>query len=159
MDQRKRSAGSYSTVVSAPPEKVFPQLCPVREYDWIEGWQGRLVYSDSGVAEQDCVFTTDSVDVLGRETWTCSRYEPPLRIDYVRMSAHTVTRLELKLAPAGAGTHITATLVFTALDDAGGEYVAGCDSGMCEKQFNPCFRMLDHYLKTGTMLPRAEAVA
>jgi len=159
MEQRRRSISTYSRHISAPPEKVFPQLCPVREYDWIEGWQGKLVYSDSGVAELDCVFTTTSSDAIGPETWTCSRYEPLQRIDYVRMSAHTVIRLQLDLAAAGTGTRLTAALVITALDRTGDDLVAGCNSGTCEAQFKPCFLMLDHFLRTGAMLPGKEALA
>jgi hypothetical protein len=97
--------------------------------------------------------------MFGRETWTCSRYEPPRRIDYVRMSAHTVIRLQLDLAAAGAGTRLTAALVITALDRIGDDFVAGCNSWTCEAQFTPCFLMLDHFLRTGAMLPGKEALA
>jgi hypothetical protein len=27
----------------ASPDKVFPFLCPTREYDWIEPWKCRMV--------------------------------------------------------------------------------------------------------------------
>ena len=159
MEQRRRSISTYSRHISASPEKTFPLLCPVREYEWIESWKGKLVHSNSGVAESDCVFTNTSFEAIGPETWTCSRYEPPHRIDYVRMSAHTVIRLELDLAPAGTGTRLTAALVITALDRTGDEFLAGCNSGTCEAQFKPCFLMLDHFLKTGAMLPAKEALA
>jgi hypothetical protein len=36
--------------VAAPPDRVFPLLCPVRERDWLEGWEADMVYSASGVA-------------------------------------------------------------------------------------------------------------
>jgi len=42
----------------APPGKVFPLLCPLREYEWIEGWQCEMLHSDSGIAEKNCVFRT-----------------------------------------------------------------------------------------------------
>ncbi len=41
-----------------PPEMVFPLLCPVREKDWLQGWDYNLIHSDSGLVERDCVFTT-----------------------------------------------------------------------------------------------------
>jgi hypothetical protein len=37
--------------VEAPPEKVFPLLCPVREYDWVEPWKCEMIYTDSGFVE------------------------------------------------------------------------------------------------------------
>ena len=77
----------------ATPEKVFPLLCPVREADWLPGWQYRLIYSDSGVAELGCVFTTpkppgSATNGQGREaaetTWIVTDYDPAaLRIAYV----------------------------------------------------------------------------
>jgi len=157
MQPKKRSTSTYTGFVSAAPDKVFPLLCPVREYDWIEGWPGKLVYSDTGVAECDCVFTTPFEN--DTETWTCSRYEPPCRIDYVRMSPHRVVRLELRLQQAGAGTRVTVSHVITALDPAGEELVGACDAGTSEAQFKPLFIMLDHYLKTGTMLARRQAAS
>ena len=54
----KRVSHEYTQTNDAPPEKVFPLLCPVREADWVPGWQYRLIYSESGVAEDGCVFST-----------------------------------------------------------------------------------------------------
>ncbi len=36
----------------APPEQVFPLLCPVREADWVPDWRYRMIYSRTGVAEE-----------------------------------------------------------------------------------------------------------
>ena len=44
--------------VPATPDRVFPLLCPVREYEWIPGWECDVLHSVSGVAEEDCVFRT-----------------------------------------------------------------------------------------------------
>jgi len=54
----RRVAHEYTQTNPASPEKVFPLLCPVREADWIPGWRYTLIYSDSGVAELGCIFTT-----------------------------------------------------------------------------------------------------
>ncbi|HXP95574.1 MAG TPA: hypothetical protein VN809_02605 [Telmatospirillum sp.] len=159
MERRKRSISHYSHYIAASPEKTFPLLCPVREYEWIEGWSGKLIYSDSGVVELDCVFIAAPFERIGPETWTCSHYEPPHRVDYVRISPHTVIRLGLTLVPAGTGTRATAMFVMTAVDQTGDALLADADITTCERHFRPCFLMLDHYLRTGAMLPRTEALA
>jgi hypothetical protein len=41
--QGKRITHEYTQNNVAPPEKVFPLLCPVREADWVPGWQYRLI--------------------------------------------------------------------------------------------------------------------
>ncbi len=77
-----RVVREYVQTNPAPPERVFPLLCPVREAEWVPGWEYRLVYSKSGVAELGCVFTTPNED--GSETtWMTIEYEPPRRIGFV----------------------------------------------------------------------------
>ena len=51
---------SYVQRLDGPSSAVFPLLCPVREAEWIVGWDPRLVVTASGVAERDCVFVTEA---------------------------------------------------------------------------------------------------
>jgi hypothetical protein len=67
--------------VPAVPEVVFPLLCPVREHDWIAGWSCEVIHSESGMAEEDCVFLTSFADA-GPMTWVVSRYHPPRVIEF-----------------------------------------------------------------------------
>lgn len=59
--------------VPAPPERVFPLLCPTLDYKWIPTWQCDLLHSESGVAEEDCVFRTNLPEV-GPMTWTMLKW-------------------------------------------------------------------------------------
>ncbi len=65
---RLRKIKAHTILLEAAPETVFPLLCPVREYDWIESWHCRMVYSKSGFAEQDCIFQTNSANDGPTET-------------------------------------------------------------------------------------------
>jgi hypothetical protein len=140
---------------SGTPEEVFPQLCPVAEYDWIAEWAGAMVYSDSGVAELGCVFRSEGHG--GVETWTVSRYEPPTAIEFVRVLAdEQVTKLDLALAPPEPGseenrTPATMTITMTALSEAAAARIAGMTDEplVLWKELE---RKLNHYLTTGTML-------
>jgi hypothetical protein len=103
-----RIAHEYIQTNPAAPEKVFPLLCPVREADWLPGWQYRLIYSDSGVAELGCVFTTPnppgsaSQGQSDETTWIVTDYDPAaLRIAYVWIKPdHIITELRIQLVPA-----------------------------------------------------------
>lgn len=53
---------------ASPAEEVFDLLCPVRECEWVEGWDPEVVWSDSGLIEPGCVFTT--YDGRDRAVWT-----------------------------------------------------------------------------------------
>ena len=65
---------TYVQKICAPPEAVFPLLCPVREKEWVEGWDPSAVYSESGFAENDCVFVTGE---SGEESvWVITVHDP-----------------------------------------------------------------------------------
>ncbi len=100
--------------LKAGPEKIFPLLCPVREYEWIPDWRCEMVYSDSGVAEKDAIFHTR--ELLGmRAVWTCITYEPPRLIEYLFVVGKSgVVRLAIRLEDAPDGsTRVTWFMRFT----------------------------------------------
>lgn len=45
--------------VQASPAEIFPLLCPVREYDWLESWRCEMVHTESVAAEEDCILRTE----------------------------------------------------------------------------------------------------
>ncbi len=145
MQQRRTTEFEYA--VNAPPERVFPLLCPVREYEWIEGWQCEMVYSDSGFAEDNCIFRTHHT-AAGPMTWCVSRYEPPRRIEFVIVGENVTTRLRIELEATAGGTHLRWRRVFTALSEAGNPLVHGwsdeMERGLADK--------LRYFLETGKML-------
>lgn len=137
----------------APPAAVFPLLCPVRETDWIAPWRCRMIWSASGVAEENCVFVTDFPEPRGPEVWVVCRYVPARAIEFVRTGPHRVTRLDIHLEPDGAGgTRALWTHTVTALTAEGNAQVANPDVVGYETEMRALERMLVHYLTTGTML-------
>jgi hypothetical protein len=120
-----RAVHSYTQRLEASPDAVFPLLCPVRECEWVEGWNPRLVVSGSGLAELDCVFVTGPAE--GEATWVVTEYEPPVRIGFVKvMPGETVVRISIELAPEGkARTRARVTYGCTALSEEGRTVVDG----------------------------------
>ena len=70
--QAKRIIRHYKERIAASPSQIFPLLCPVREYDWLEGWDCDMIYSESGFAENNNVFTTGFLG-QGKEIWVVTR--------------------------------------------------------------------------------------
>jgi hypothetical protein len=145
-----RKSFDLSYEVSAEPETVFPLLCPVREYEWLDGWDCEMVYSQSGVAELGCVFKTRFGEVP--EMWHVNFYDPPRRIEYLVVAPDTlITRLTIELARSGeARTQLRWRRLFTSLSPAG---QARADSWTSERERELGLR-LEHFLKTGEMLKR-----
>jgi hypothetical protein len=147
----------YEMSARAPREKVFPLLCPVREYDWLPGWRCRMIHSASGVAESGCVFETD---LPGREEmiWVVTRYEPPERIQYTifKPGSHVWT-LDIRLAPLDSDQcRLTWSHAFTGLTEAGNKYLADYTDEKHRLLLGRIERCLVHFLKTGTRIEEHE---
>ncbi len=148
-----RRSFELSYEVSAAPDVVFPLLCPVREYEWLDGWACEMLYSQSGVAELGCVFRTRFSDMP--ETWHVNIYEPPRKIEYLVMAPDAlITRLTISLERIPASrTRLTWRRVFTSLSPAG---KARAEAWTAEREAT-LGRRLEHFLKTGTMLRQGPA--
>jgi hypothetical protein len=134
-----------------PVEEVWPQLCPTREYDWIETWKCDLVHSESGYNELGCVFRTDFPTEGGEEVWMTCRFDPMKRIEFVRTNDMRVIHFIIDLEADGDGTKLTWTQHVAALNEAGNTYVAE-KPGIYVVQMKMVDKMLSHYLETGEML-------
>ncbi len=148
-----RTIKTHTMVLEAAPEAVFPLLCPVRESDWIEPWRCRMIYSQSGFAEQDCVFQTDFPKDGPTETWVVCRYEPPHLIEFVRVSTLRATRYTITLHPIGGGkTEAEWRQVITGLTEEGDRLVEQEPGEAYRAQMEKLAEMLNHYLHTGQRL-------
>lgn len=144
----KRRIFQYSGELTAPPETVFPLLCPVREYEWIDGWTSEVIFSNSGVAEENCIFTSGFLGMI----WNVCRYEPPQRIEFSAVApGQLLMRLNLLLEPLQTGTRLHWTRMFTGLSPAGNDVI----DALPQDQERAVTQMLEHYLKTGKMLKGA----
>ncbi len=144
-------------VIQGAPERVFPLLCPVLEYAWLDGWRAEMIHSRSGVAEEGVVFRTRFQ--LG-ETWVCTRYEPSQRIQYTVFAGAAVMVLDITLAAAADGAcEICWTRTYTATTRVGRRLVRRLEPDQIEAELATLNACLNHYLATGRMLPRRGAPA
>ena len=115
-----RVSRSYVQHLDAGPAAVFPLLCPVREAEWVEGWDPGVVISETGLAEAGCVFTTPAGDT--EAIWTVTEYLPEDgRISFLKVTpGETVADISIALAPdADGGTQALVTYALTALTSEG----------------------------------------
>lgn len=147
-----RATRTYRQTLHAPPVKVFPLLCPVREIEWAEGWMPDLVVSSSGVAERDCVFTTP--DKSGKAIWYITRHEPEMWFAEMLkiLPGVTACRLTIQLSDNGDGCLADVTYSHTSLGPAGDEFVANFNSDYYQKFMQSWENALNHFLNTGCRL-------
>ena len=139
--------------LDAPPERVFPLLCPVREHDWIPAWRATIVHSSSGYAELDCIFTTDNPGE-GHRTWVCTHYQPSRAIAFSCFSTSGyIMRLEIELEPLHeTGARVRWRRRFIAYDEPGNASIDALVPERVSAATTALAKLLAHYLTTGTML-------
>jgi hypothetical protein len=152
-----RATHTYTQRLVGTPAEVFPLLCPVREADWIPGWDPLLVVSDSGLAERDCAFITSSpaADAI----WYITRHEPETWfVEMIKLTPGvTVCRLSIQLRAAVDGseadvTEAEVTYCHTSLGPAGDEFVASFTESHYLEFMRGWEAKLNHYLRHGTAL-------
>jgi hypothetical protein len=153
-----RRSFEYEADIGAPPERVFPLLCPIREQDWIEGWKATVVYSASGTAERGALFRTR---IASGELWITTRHEPPARVEYAIVAGtHAVLELALALRPSSPGAaRLSIQRTYTGLDAIGRSRVAALREDAIRREDELLVRRLDHYLATGEPLRGTGAIA
>jgi hypothetical protein len=151
----QRISQVYVQHLVAPPERVFPLLCPVREREWVRGWDPDLVVTASGVAEPECVFT------VGAAVWVVTDFQPPARIEFLKVTpGETAGRIRIELAPEGTGGSVaTVRYTYTALGEGGEQTLAEFTAVAYEGFMREWERELNHFLQTGHKLAESSVAA
>ncbi len=157
----KRFTHCGSESVAASPDRVFPLLCPVREYEWIDGWDCRLVYSKSGLVEEGCIFTTHFPDDAPT-LWVTMLHDPVTRrVEFVRFTPEVkVLKMQLQVDEAANGTsNLTIKYTLTTLNEEGNNLVdqlVASGGNHFEKHIHRIGTLLNHFLTQGKMLKKSE---
>jgi hypothetical protein len=153
----KRAVRRHTILLEGKPEIIFPLLCPVREHEWIEPWKCDLIYSETGFAEQDCIFQTDFPHDGPRDTWVLSRYEKPTLVEFIRVNAIRAIRYTITLRQIEEGkTESEWRQVITGLNAEGDRFVSSLSDEEFKHRMEMLREMLNHYLTTGQMLKFSE---
>lgn len=150
-----RATHTFTQKLVASPDRVFPLLCPVREADWLDGWDPLVVFTTSGVAEPECVFMTKAAPHPA--IWFVTRHEPEGGfVEMLKISPEvTACRLQIQLAATSDGCEATITYSHTSLGPQGDVFVAGFTDGFYEGFMRKWETRMNHYLRTGETLRTA----
>ena len=150
-----RATHTYTQKLIAGPDRVFPLLCPVREADWIHDWDPIAVWSDSGVAETDCVFVMPGTPRPA--IWYVTRHEPDRGfVEMLKIVPEvTACRLTIQLAATTSGCDAVVTYSHTSLGPPGDVFVANFTAAFYERFMKEWETQMNHYLETGEALKAA----
>lgn len=145
---------NYTQLNTGKISEVFPLLCPVREKDWLDGWHYQMIYSQSGLAEKDCVFTTPHHGKYDT-VWHITQYDQSNhKIEFLRVTpSENVVRINIELEESG--TQQTSTKIsyqYTSLREEVNRFIEADLEISFLKSMVWWERAINHYLKTGEML-------
>ncbi|HEY7752905.1 MAG TPA: hypothetical protein VH856_03730 [Steroidobacteraceae bacterium] len=147
-----RVTHTYTQRLVAPPAGVFPLFCPVREADWIDGWNPPLVLSVSGLAEPDCVFVTDArpYDAI----WYVTRHEPERGfVEMIKVTPEvTACKLTIQVRAAAGGSEADVTYSHTSLGPQGDVFLATFTAEFYVQFMREWEERMNYYLKHGKAL-------
>ena len=154
----QRVTRQYVQTIQATPSVVHALICPVKEAEWLESWNYKLIFSHSGVAELGCVFTSQSA---GEETiWLITkRDDARCETEFVRLTPGSrVAVVSVRIEDGGQQTsrvHISYTI--TALTAAGNAFIDSFSEENFVKDMQFWEATMNHYLKTGKALAHSDA--
>ena len=156
----KRLVRAYRQTIDAPPDVMFPLLCPVREAEWLDGFTYTMVHSASGLVEDGAVFTTSNPGEADT-VWIVTRHDRTARVvEFTRFTPESRTCvLRIGVAPHGAArSHVDVSYAYTSISPRGDEFL----DGWTEKTFLDAMvfweKSMNHFLKTGHTLRRDAVV-
>ncbi len=154
----KKIRSSFVQQFQASSSKVFPLLCPVREYEWIEPWKCEMLHSNSGIAEKNCVFRTRLSGEATDDVWVITHYEPNSRIEFIRVNSLRTMCLSIALTDNGDGTtRAENEQLLVGLSEQGNQSLNSMAEGF-SLEMRMGEAMLNHYLTTGKMLTLQDAM-
>jgi hypothetical protein len=151
-----RKTLSYTQVINALPEAIFPLLCPVREAEWLDGWHFKMIYSVSGFAEPGAVFSTSHT---GEEetVWVVTKHDKEkMIVEFTRFTPFNRTCV-LEICVEGNdenSSFVKIKYVYTGLSEDGNHFISYYD----KKDFDASMKFwedsMNHFLVTGKMLKK-----
>jgi hypothetical protein len=113
-----------------------------------------MIYTDSGVAEDLCVFKTNNPS-FGEETWVCTRYELNKVIRYTRYSDNKIVTLDIELSENNNQKSLLIwTLTIISLNESGNELIKVNNQEVTREIYKGINILLEHYITTGQKLMR-----
>lgn len=152
----KRSTRKFSATFNTTSEQIFPLLCPTREADWIPDWDPELIYTESGYAEENCVFRTAHSNSMRDALWSFMGYKPNKYVEYVRFEPDILTHVKIDVIQNdNETTTMNWYITSTAISEKGNSLIENTKSS---HRSNHIIKLMEHYLKTGELISKTSSI-
>ena len=153
----KRIARTSTISLKAPLKEVFPLFGPLREKEWADGWEPRILYPRTNEIEERMVFMT--APPYGHDepnyTWIVSRYLPDQAlIEYTVFTPERIWWITIQCREdvSGQTTQAVITYTYIGLTERGNVTNEKTLQHMYAHDLGDWEQALNHYLATGEKL-------
>ncbi len=152
----KRLAKTSTITLKAPLEKVFPLFGPIKEKEWADGWNPKIIYSTTNIVDEHMVFRIKS-HAHGESSymWMVTKYLPHQSlIEYTVFTEERVWNITVQ-CHENTNTQMTdaeITYTFTGLTETGNAINEKALEHMYSKDLKDWEEAINYYLKTGKVL-------
>ncbi len=155
-----RVAASHAEIIKRSPGKIFPLLCPVQEYNWIDQWDCEIIFSNREGIENNCIFKEyQSGPVLFDSDvptyWIVSTYDiTNRRIQFVLMSdLVAISKIEVEVKKMGDGkSSVSWSMVITGICEEGNKHIGKSTRNKAKLYLTVLGKALKHYCEKGEKL-------
>jgi hypothetical protein len=152
--QAKRISRSYRQTINATPDQVFPLICPVREKEWLEGWDYKMIYSKTGLVEEGAVFST-SYEGEEDTIWIIAKHDPEKHeVEFVRVTpASRASILTVKIIEKDErSSYVDITYTYTAITEEGNKFIDNYTEEFFQGNMKEWENSMNYFLITGKTL-------
>ncbi|MEE4265751.1 MAG: hypothetical protein V2I56_23895 [Desulfobacteraceae bacterium] len=148
---------TFEQTIHADPAGVFDLLCPVKEGEWLDGWDYTLLHSESGLAEEGCVFLSRQEGEKDTIWMITKRDVQKREIEFVRATPESrIARLSIAVAEKSSNrSKVKITYVITALCEEGNKFLEAFTQENFEDGMKFWEASMNYYLETGKKLSRS----
>ena len=153
----KQRTFTFEQTNNASRATIFPLLCPVREVEWIDGWEYEMIHSKSGFAEQDCVFTTPYSDKINA-VWQITQYDPEKFILQFVKFIPNETVIKINICLEAISDNLSKSIItyqYTGLNEEQNQLIESSMETSFEESMIYWESAINHYLKTEKKLLRS----
>ena len=153
----KRIMKTYRQTINASQETIFPLLCPVREAEWLDGWQYTMIYSESGLVEEGAVFSTPR-EGEPDTVWVVTKHDPDKHVvEFTRFTHQSRTCiLKIRVLPQNVeSSHVDISYTYTGISSSGNGFIDGLTEEAFRKDMKFWEDAVNHFINTGQQLKRA----
>ena len=150
----KRVTRNYIQTINAEPSRVHALICPVKEAEWLDGWDYDLIFSHSGVAEPGCVFISRSEGEKDTIWLITKRDDQACETDFARITPDSrAAYVTVRIEDGDKHTsRVDITYTITALTEAGNKFVENFTEENFVKDMKFWEATMNYYLETGKAL-------